>query len=139
MSATTPILWLKTLDMMLSNYHYQCGMNIPKIFWWTFFYFENFAFTIRFPFDWKNPFGYFIAISFQAIIIGNSIRFMACAVSLPYGGFLYTFSINQDMKNDLRAINGMTNTKESQTADILKKFSEFICTHSDSKQLSEFK
>lgn len=57
-------------------------------------------------------------------------------MTLALGAFLFTVSFTKVMIGDLKSINEMAKTKQSD-ADIFKQLSQFIRTQSDSQQLSE--
>lgn len=92
----------------------------------------------RFPFDWKNPVGYAIAVAFQCLLSLHPMRFIACFLSYGFSAFLFSISVGKDLKHDLNILNRQLKT-EPFRCQILKKLIEFIDLHTSMKQLSEQK
>lgn len=59
----------------------------------------------RFPFDWKNPYGYALAVTLQIKIASIPVRFIACFLSLASGCFLFSLSLARDLKGGVHSIN----------------------------------
>lgn len=90
--------------------------------------------NIRYPFDWKNPLGYFMAVVFQFIAATYFFLLLWCVVFLGIGfTFVVVAIINKDVKDYLKFINENAAQKRSQA---LKCLSDFIQDHSTSKGLS---
>lgn len=47
------------------------------------------SYKSRFPFDWKTPKGYGLAVILQFIMYLNPLRFIACYLSIAVGSFLF--------------------------------------------------
>lgn len=88
-----------------------------------------------YPFNWKNPYGYLIAVISQCIVALNLLHYVSCFVSIALGAYFYAKSLNGFMEDDLQSINEMVKQKKTKT-DFIEPFSSFICTHADIKQLS---
>ena len=91
---------------------------------------------IRLPFDWKNPIGYLIAAPFQYTLLLNPLRYMATMVSLGVGTFLFTHSMTEDGKADLRLANEAAHKTETSD-EMFEHLSRFLHAHSDVKELSK--
>lgn len=89
----------------------------------------------RFPFGWKNPYGYFIATAFQTILIIRLLHYIACIASLALASFLFAFAFTKDLNKNLHSFNEAVKAKQSE-ADIFKEFTELISIHSRLRQLS---
>lgn len=89
----------------------------------------------RFPFDWKNPIGYLISVSWNSIVIFVLFRFLTCMVPLALGAYLFVFSVNNDWEHVIRTLGKRKATKPSKV-NIFKRVTEFIRSHSNMKQLS---
>lgn len=90
-----------------------------------------------FPFNWRNPFGFFLAVSIQYIICTYVFIFVSCTVDLGFGTFLLVTTFTKDIENNARTINecGKNEKTHSQT---LETISTFIQSYLDVKQLSAY-
>lgn len=84
-----------------SNCQSQRGKNIKKI--GSRNYYAMFTPLLnsksnRFPFDWKNPFGYGIAVLLQLKMVSLPLRYIASNLTLAFTGFLFALSIAKDIK-----------------------------------------
>lgn len=86
----------------------------------------------RFPFGWKNPFGYLIALTLQYITLMYVFQFIALLVSLGVGVFLLTITMIKDLKRTVRALNKFNRNELL----FMKQLYDFIQFHSIAKQLS---
>lgn len=77
-----------------------------------------------------------MAILLQSMMTFYPFYHLACVVSIPFGYFLFTISIIQCMKHDLKLINQMVKKSKKSTSDIFKQLSIFIHSHTEIKQLS---
>lgn len=123
------------LGVRLLVYHFQRGKSL--IHKYCPFECNSQFFHSSFPFNWKNPIGYSIAVAWEYTSIFILIRFLGCLVPLVLACFFFAFSITNDWKGDLRKLNEMANTKHPSEAKIFKQLIEFIRSHSNAKQLSE--
>lgn len=92
----------------------------------------------RLPFDWRNPVGYLIAAPFQYILLENPLRYLATMLSIGAGMFLFTISMTEDGKTDLRAANDCVHTNQSSDA-MFEHLSTFLRDHSNIKELSKMR
>lgn len=127
--------------MIHSLYHYQCGKSIIMLSWIIVvdlkihLLFIIFPLKLRFPFDWKNPFGYSIATITEFWGIAYALKLTAILHSIGLGMFLISIAEIKDIKNQLRQINKWAKAEENPIR-ILTKLTELIQYHSDVKELS---
>lgn len=93
--------------------------------------------TIRFPFNWKNPTGYSIAVAAQFLCANIALQYLGFILVLSFIGFMFSISMVKDLNGELRSINKMARHKRTQRK-VYKKLSEFIRMHADGKQLRIF-
>lgn len=86
----------------------------------------------RFPFDWKDPFLYALAMTVEYSITMDLFYFVSCLTTLKIGTLLFTVAITIDIK---RSINSIGKPKKKQT-QIFTELSNFIQFHLKAKQLS---
>lgn len=91
--------------------------------------------TIRFPFNWKNPAGYLVAVTALLAWAAMPLLYIGCLGFLGFGAFMFALTFVEDMKGELRLINEMAIDKRPQR-EIYEKFSAFIRIHANVKQLS---
>lgn len=97
-------------------------------------------FTQRFPFDWKNPIGYSVAVAQQLHIVLLSLQYINTFFCLEFGGLLFTFSLVKDIKGDLHRFNRVAKNKKSQSKiACMKQLAQLIRFHADIKELSLWK
>lgn len=83
-----------------------------------------------------------MVIFIQFALTFNLLHFVACAISIALGLFLFTIAFVQCMKKDLKSINKMTKKfKKSKKYEpwesgILQQFVMFIGSHTETQQLS---
>lgn len=104
------------------------SFNAINIFNFSFILRHNF---ISFPFNWRNPVGYVIAVAWECVSVFIFLRFLACMLPMMLACFLLAFSMTKDWKGDLRALNKTANTKH------FKQLIEFVRSHSNAKELSK--
>lgn len=107
-------------------------------FWQLNDIFEKLIPNQRFPFDWKNPIGYLVAVSFQYLTIRNLYMFAANLISLGIGLHLFTLSVTSDIKIQLNSISQIAKPKRNRK-QIIKYLLDFVRNNSFEKQLSERK
>lgn len=62
--------------------------------------------SIRYPFDWKNPVGYFFAVALQFIALTYCILLFSCTIFVGIGCSLLLVSVtNKDIADDLKFVN----------------------------------
>lgn len=89
----------------------------------------------RFPIEWRNPFGFLIAISTQCTMFSYGVTISAYILSLGGGAFLYALVSSKVMKGGLLAINRRARAESDQTV-LLEQIVEFLKFHSSTKELS---
>lgn len=89
----------------------------------------------RFPFDWKNPLGYFVAVAFQYIATSLLFAFVSCMMSFEIGAFFMELLLTNDIKSDLKLFNENAMVKDNRSL-AFKRFGDFIENHWTLKQLS---
>lgn len=122
---------------MLSNYHFIFGKpnrikKIPEIT--NVMKFSRLC--SRFPFDWRSPFGYSIALMIEYIVCLYSLKITACLFALGIGCFVYLFAASKCVKGSIEVINESTSEAEVNSRITFERFTEFIQFHSHVKQLS---
>lgn len=92
----------------------------------------------RFPFDWRNPIGYLIVVTFEYIIYFYVCLIIACILGLEIGAYLFGISATKDIQRILHIIkiNYEAQKYGIQASDLMKLFAEFINVHGSVKQLS---
>lgn len=90
----------------------------------------------RYPFDWKNPFGFLICAALQYRMILHTLRLVASVLSLALGTFLFAISSVKDLKCELVSINEMAKRKKTRLG-VARKLYNFLEIHSDLKRLSK--
>lgn len=98
----------------------------------------NFQFdftTHRFPFNWRNPFGFCMAVYIQYITCKYILIFVSCTISLGIGPFLLMITLTEDIEINARAVNACAKNEKTQS-QTLQKISVFIQSYSSAKQLS---
>lgn len=92
----------------------------------------------RFPFDTKNPVGYFVACSLQYMHLGYEFFLLSNLTILGIGSFIMALTIIKDLKRILRAINAECSKKRSKIKrlEALRHIREYVQMHSAVKQLS---
>ena len=88
--------------------------------------FNNFE---RFPFDWKNPFGYFIAVIFEYLIGTYVFMVVAAVVTFGIGTFILAIATLGEVRDDLKKINDLAKFEENrlETLNRLGDFTQFHC------------
>lgn len=79
----------------------------------------------RFPFDWKNPVGYLVAIILQYQFVSYPCRYIGCFASLGFASFWFAVSAAKNIKSNLREINQSIKAKQHRSI-IFQQFAEFI-------------
>lgn len=89
----------------------------------------------RFPFDWKNPYGFLISISIEHIMITYALIIGVCALNFSIETYLFVMATTKVIKQNLNSINENDKTNQTRTS-ISTQFSQFVRYHSMVKQLS---
>lgn len=100
---------------------------------------SKYRFFLRVPFDWKNPLGYSVVITFQYILTAHCLTLVFCDISFGIGCYLLLNSIIQDyVKIDLKLINKDAASNRNHSLAV-KRVASFIETHSFLKKFSVFR
>lgn len=103
-----------------------------------------FGFICRYPFNWKTPFGYIAAMSFQLFIFIISLIICFSSMLFPISFCVFLTAFCEDLENDLHEQNenlrihsapkiGQTNANRNE---MKQKICDIIRFHCDAKQLS---
>lgn len=92
----------------------------------------------RFPFDWKDPFGYVVATMHVYITFTFLLFFISIIASFGIGCFLLGITTT----NEIKTVFIIANEKlrlESEHSLAFERFTELVEWHAMVKQLSELK
>lgn len=111
--------------------------NVVSFSWHIPIWFHSFSkhFTKRFPYDWKNPFGYLVTVVAQFLLLIYPCQYLGCFTVLAFGAFMFSVAFVKILKNELRSVNKMA-TRKKLRKRMYKQLSHFIWSHSNAKQLS---
>ena len=90
----------------------------------------------RLPFDWKNPYGFFIGVTMEFEVATYLLLLVACLLTLSCGCLLFMLTMIKVAKQSLHSINKTAKLKSKRTL-ISNQLTQFIQYHSILKQLSE--
>lgn len=129
-------IWARTY----LNYHVRCGKPgvvcaANHMFCAQCTLTESVWHLNRFPFPWKNPYGFFIAVAIQYIMLTGVLMMASCVLTLSTGFFSLVLTMAKVIKQSLRSINRNSKKKKNRTA-ISNQITRFIRYHSMVKQLS---
>lgn len=141
LSSAMPLTSPRMREERHLSYHFTCSEFFLQFKWCAFESKFGFICLITwsicsFPFDWRNPIGYFFAVVWLYISILNVLGFLACFTPLAISFLFYVISINKDWKHDIRALEKLAKGKQSDV-ELFRELSEFIRSHSFVKQFSE--
>lgn len=91
----------------------------------------------RFPFDWKTPIGYLIAVALEIQMTIALLRYIECFVVLGFAGLLFAFSAIKDIKSDWNRFDKIARNKTTQCRS-KKQLSKTICFHINLRELSHY-
>lgn len=92
-------------------------------------------FTIRrLPFDWQNPYGFFIVITMEYSILSYGLTFGGCVLVFAIGAFCYGVAWSKIIKCSLFSIHRSTQANVDQSI-LFEQIIEFLELHSRNKQL----
>lgn len=92
--------------------------------------------NIRYPFDWKNPIGYLMALFYEFLIEFLLIYGAMALLNFSIGVYLLLISLSEDIKCDLCSFN--ESARQSDDSNTVTQFSKLIHYHSKVIQLSDF-
>lgn len=88
----------------------------------------------RFPFNWKDPFFYALAMAVEYLVTMDLFYFISCLTTLKIGTLLYTITITEDIKRSVHSIN--TNGRLKKNVQIFTELTNFVQFHLEARQLS---
>lgn len=91
----------------------------------------------RFIFDWRNPFGYFIAVIMEYICATNLLLIGTSMFTLTLGAPLLGYTVINDFKTYLNKIDKMGKLRKTHL-QATEQFYDFVQLHTLMKQLSDF-
>lgn len=91
----------------------------------------------RFPFNWKCPFGYLVAVILQWISFTYICLVMMIMIAVGIGAFVFMTAFTKDIQCILHAIDENSRFKRKRRL-ISLQFVEFIDLYWDVKQLSKY-
>ena len=89
----------------------------------------------RLPFDWRNPFGYFVATTLQFIIDSIAFRFIGCLASAGAAAILFGIALIKDLKSISNSVNDSATIHQNQSK-CYNQLRQLIKILSISKQFS---
>lgn len=111
---------------ILSHFKFYAVLKIPKMH----------CKSRRFPFDYKTPIGYSVAMFVEGMVGLCGLIVISSVVSLAIDCFIYVTSATKDMLRMLEVVNKYAEVKNDRPR-IFKQLSEFIESHSELRQLSD--
>lgn len=92
----------------------------------------------RFPFDWKTPCSFLLAVILLYIITVYTQFGCTNLMAVPIAAFVFAISVIEDIQNVLVSINEGAINAQAQATQLqtIKQFTIFVETHSNLKQLS---
>lgn len=98
----------------------------------------------RFPFDWKTPIGYIVAIIFQSILMCITTMNCTCAILFPIAHCVFLITFCFDLQKELRTLNKIIKSKcgenkkrpTNRYIEIKKQLSKIIQFQCEAKELS---
>lgn len=106
----------------------KCDKNVDIFF---LLYNNN---TKRFPFNWKNPFGYSIIFLGQWIGSVSAAGVVVQFLSLVFGSCWFFIFITNDINRDLAAFKTAIETPNENQSDLTKRFCNLVQIYSDVKE-----
>lgn len=79
----------------------------------------------RLPFDWRNPFGYLIAIAIQLQMMAFALRHVAYMFSLGIGFYAFAWSLIDESKSEITSLNEFING-ETPRSELLTRICGII-------------
>lgn len=99
------------------------------------------VYEFRFPFDWKTPLGYLLAVAFECTILLIAIFALKSLGIFAIGVFMFSISLTEDIKCDLDRIVANSSIKKIPGKTRLKIMNQIIALvqlHSKATLLSTF-
>lgn len=135
------MIWLTAIISYFTYFTTDLGrdsFDLPFYAWWRWharfeiklsLIFEIFDRFYRYPFDWRKPFGYIIAVTCQYIEASYFMYILLSLSILIIGTYWMLTSIIQDIKEVLLKVNS-----EKCMKDLLNRFAEFVQLYAETKQ-----
>lgn len=82
-------------------------------------------YLIWFPFDWKTPTGYFVAVVIQYILDLYLFMFAATALSTALGGYFVAMSTLKGIEASINTVNDIANFDGNRT-QMIEQLSDFV-------------
>lgn len=89
----------------------------------------------RFPWDWRTPVGYFIAVFIQYILTSYVFALGTFALVIGLGCILNGRTVVKDICASLNAFNDIANS-DANRIQMIEQLSDFLDTHSNLIELS---
>lgn len=124
-----------------------CSKILTKLFWSNSFESPHYIpifnkrtlcfqkYRKRFPYNWKNPTGYLVAVFIQSFMATYEFQYMGYLILLAFGTFMFIIAFVKIMKNELNSINKMASDTKS-CKKMYKILSKFNRTYATVRQLS---
>lgn len=88
------------------------------------------------PFNWRTPFGYFIAMVFEFMTVHCTLCAFTPVLSFFIGSGWLAITFIEDITNDLAQLNSLKTLNKNKSKELKERFCYIIRFHSDAKQLS---
>lgn len=95
----SPPIWDATLLKCLFQYG---EFHAIRIDWSSCKFNLEHCHHFRYPFNWRTPLGYFIAVILQLISVSLPMRYIGCFVSFALAGFVIALALAKDMKGHIK-------------------------------------
>lgn len=121
------------------------AFDLPFVMWLVFnqfnlriekrFILTNVYLIWRFPFDWRNPYGYLAAVLIQCVATLYLFLFATCTLPIAFGVYMLSRTIAKDLMICINSINDRAQMKGNEVA-IIKQFFKILEMHSFLLELS---
>lgn len=101
-------------------------------------FFDCFFLTLRFPFEWRTPYGYLIPFSIQFAAVYFIVLISEFNICFLLGSCETLQTLSVDIKNDLVALDDLNKTG-TNPSEVRQKMCDFVDLLSDTRQLSKLK
>lgn len=119
------------------------AFELPTPMWWAHIFIPVlrtiqlifFSVIWRYPFDWRNPFGFSMALATLYVMLSYILQVGTCAIALGMGLYLYAIAMSECIKQNLLAISQCCRSKtESDKKLVWEQFIEYIGFDSSAKR-----
>lgn len=107
---------------------YKLSTHFSKLFQWPS--------VRRFPFDWRNPHGFLIAVVMEYVIFSYEFAIAALVIAMAIASYVYCTAFCKIIRESLISIKQRAHAKIDRP-EFLKQIVEFFDVHSSAKQLSD--